>query len=75
MSEASAESQNPEPETRVINLPDRNAPVTVAEIADRIDARIASRLIRDSNVFLTIEAGDYALYTRRQLTAGTQAGN
>ena len=33
MSEASAESQNPEPETRVINLPDRNAPVTVAEIA------------------------------------------
>ena len=48
--------------------------LTVAEIADRIDARIASRLIRDSNVFLTIEAGDYALYTRRQLTAGTQAG-
>ncbi len=30
-------------------------------IANRIDARITSRLIRDGNTFIRIEAGDYAL--------------
>lgn len=34
---------------------------TLGEIADRLDQRIASRLIRDGSEFLKIEAGDYAL--------------
>ena len=35
--------------------------LTMQEIAERQDARIASRLIRDRNRFVTITAGDYAL--------------
>jgi hypothetical protein len=35
--------------------------LTLAEIGTRVDGRIASRLIRDGNRFVTIEAGDYAL--------------
>lgn len=31
------------------------------QISDRIDARVASRLIRDRNRFITIKAGDYSL--------------
>jgi hypothetical protein len=34
---------------------------TVAELTERIDSRVASRLIRDENTFLRIKAGDYAL--------------
>lgn len=35
--------------------------LSLEEIAQRIDARITSRLIRDDNRFITIKAGDYAL--------------
>jgi hypothetical protein len=35
--------------------------LTLKEIAERMDARISSRLIRDRNVFISIAAGDYAL--------------
>lgn len=35
--------------------------LTLAEIASRLDPRIASRLIRDENRLITIKAGDYAL--------------
>ena len=35
--------------------------LTVQEVADRIDARVASRLIRDRNRVVKITAGDYAL--------------
>lgn len=34
--------------------------LTLAEIASRLDARISSRLIRDSNRMVNITAGDYA---------------
>lgn len=33
---------------------------TLGEIADRLDQRIASRLIRDGNEVFSIDAGDYA---------------
>jgi len=36
---------------------------TMSEIAQRIDERIASRLVRDGNVLVQIKAGDYALHT------------
>lgn len=35
--------------------------LTLAEIADRIDSRIASRMIRDGNMVVEVEAQDYAL--------------
>jgi DNA replication protein DnaC len=35
--------------------------LTLAEIAERLDARITSRLIRDGNRVVRIEASDYAL--------------
>jgi hypothetical protein len=35
--------------------------LTLPEIAERIDARVTSRLIRDGNRVVTIEARDYAL--------------
>ncbi len=35
--------------------------LTLAEIGNRLDARIASRLIRDDNRLVTIKASDYAL--------------
>lgn len=35
--------------------------LTLAEIADRMDARISSRLIREQNRVVVIEATDYAL--------------
>lgn len=41
---------------------------TLKEIADRLDPRVASRMIRDANQFLTIAAGDYALRKRNQKT-------
>ena len=44
--------------------------LTLGEISQQVDARIASRLIRDDNRVLTITAGDYALRTRpRELWA------
>lgn len=44
--------------------------LTTQEIADRIDARVASRLIRDRNIKHRITAGDYAL--RRSNTQAQQ---
>lgn len=38
--------------------------LSLEEISNRIDARLASRLIRDGNRFVTIKAGDYALRRR-----------
>lgn len=38
---------------------------TLDEISARIDARVSSRLIRDSNKFLTIQAQDYARTGRK----------
>lgn len=38
--------------------------LTLQEIAERMDARIASRLIRDRNRVVSITAGDYALRKR-----------
>ena len=35
--------------------------LTVQEIKDRLDARIASRLLRDDNKFVTLRCADYAL--------------
>lgn len=35
--------------------------LTVQEIKDRLDPRIASRLLRDDNKFITLRCGDYAL--------------
>lgn len=35
--------------------------LTLAEISNRLDARIASRMIRDDNRLITVSAGDYAL--------------
>lgn len=35
--------------------------LSLQEIAERMDARISSRLVRDDNVFLKIRARDYAL--------------
>lgn len=37
---------------------------TPAEIADRLDARLASRLLRDDNVLVILKCGDYALRPR-----------
>lgn len=39
--------------------------LTLAEISDRLDPRISSRLIRGNNRLLGITAGDYALRPRR----------
>lgn len=38
--------------------------LTLSEMAERLDDRIASRLIRDDNVLVQIKARDYALKTR-----------
>lgn len=38
----------------------------LAEIADKLDARIASFVIRDENKFVEIKAGDYALRKLKQ---------
>lgn len=38
--------------------------LTLAEIAERMDARISSRLIREGNRFMAIKARDYAYHTR-----------
>jgi DNA replication protein DnaC len=35
--------------------------LTLNEVRDRIDPRVASRLVRDQNVVVQIKAGDYAL--------------
>ncbi len=40
--------------------------LTLPEISTRLDARIASRLIRDENKLVTIRAGDYALRPKQQ---------
>jgi DNA replication protein DnaC len=37
----------------------------VGEIQERMDGRIASRLIRDENKVISIKAGDYALRQRK----------
>lgn len=37
---------------------------TIKEIAERVDARASSRLIRDNNVLVTIRANDFALRRR-----------
>ncbi len=42
--------------------------LTMAEIAARIDERVASRLIRDRNVQVRITAGDYALKRDKRKT-------
>jgi hypothetical protein len=35
--------------------------LTLAEVSQRLDSRISSRLIRDGNKVVTITAGDYAM--------------
>lgn len=35
--------------------------LTLKEISDRIDARVASRLVRDENVLVTLDCHDYAM--------------
>jgi DNA replication protein DnaC len=39
--------------------------LTLSEMAERLDDRIASRLIRDENKLVQIKAGDYALRSRK----------
>lgn len=39
--------------------------LTLPEIRDRIDERVASRMIRDENQVITLQCGDYALRARR----------
>lgn len=39
--------------------------LTLSEISERLDPRISSRLIRDDNKLVAINAGDYALRNRR----------
>lgn len=52
--------------------------LNLSEIAERIDARIASRLIRDGNVVVQIKSGDYALrpkldrYAQQQISEALQ---
>lgn len=43
--------------------------LTLSEVSAKIDERVASRLIRDENRFVTIKAGDYAL---RRLRGGAE---
>lgn len=38
--------------------------LTLPEISERIDERVASRLIRDNNALISIRAGDYAMARR-----------
>ncbi len=38
---------------------------TIDEIKDRVDTRLASRLIRDNNRLVTITAGDYAMRPKK----------
>jgi DNA replication protein DnaC len=42
--------------------------LTMREIAERVDERVASRLIRDRNVHVRITAGDYALKAKKPTT-------
>ena len=41
--------------------------LTLAEIAERMDARISSRLIRDGNKFIAIKARDYTFHQPTQI--------
>lgn len=43
--------------------------LTLPQISEQIDPRIASRLIRDGNKFLRIKAGDYAMRPKTEMAS------